>query len=119
MKRKFTILISSVGRRAQLVECFRRAASELHLALTIVGTDAAPQLSPASHLVDRCFKVPRCSDSDFLTGTVAICQRDKIDLVIPTIDPELPIFAAHAGEFESIGAKVLISDPRTIDIAFD
>jgi carbamoyl-phosphate synthase large subunit len=91
----------------------------LHLELTIVGTDAAPELSAASHLVDRCFKVPRCSESGFFTETAAICQREAIDLVIPTIDPELPIFAAHVQEFQSIGAKVLISDPSTIDIAFD
>jgi carbamoyl-phosphate synthase large subunit len=119
MNHKLTILISSVGRRAQLVQCFRQAAKELSLALTVVGTDAAPELSPASHLVDRCFTVPRCSHSNFVSNTIDICRNEKVDLVIPTIDPELPIYAAHSKEFEVTGTKVLISGPRTIDIAFD
>jgi len=119
MKRNFTILISSVGRRAQLVECFRRAAKELDLSLTVLGTDAAPELSPASHLVDRCFKVPRCSDLDFVPATIALCRNHNVNLVVPTIDPELPSYAIHAKDFEIAGAKVLISSPSTIDIAFD
>jgi carbamoyl-phosphate synthase large subunit len=119
MKRDFTLLISSVGRRAQLVECFRRAATELDIHLTVLGTDAAPGLSPASHLVDRCFQVPRCSDSEFVPETIAICRNQNVDLIVPTIDHELPIYATHVKDFELAGTKVLISSPSTIDIAFD
>ena len=119
MKRNLTILISSVGRRAQLVECFRRAARELDIHLRIFGTDAAPELSPASHWVDRCFQVPRCSDSQFVRSTIAICESQRVNLIVPTIDHELPIYASRAKEFEMAGAKVLISSPSTIDIAFD
>lgn len=119
MKRNFTILISSVGRRAQLVECFRRAAKELDLPLTVLGADVAPELSPASHLVDRCFQVPRCSDPQFVPKTIAICRSQNVNLIVPTIDHELPIYANHVKDFETAGAKVLISSPSTIDIAFD
>jgi carbamoyl-phosphate synthase large subunit len=119
MNRKLTILISSVGRRAQLVQCFRQAAAELSLALTVVGTDAAPEFSPASHLVDRCFTVPRCSHPDFVSNAIDVCRNEHVDLVIPTIDPELPIYAAYSKEFEAAGTKVLISSSSTIDIAFD
>ncbi len=119
MKRNFTILISSVGRRAQLVDCFRRAAKELDIALSVLGTDAAPELSPASHLVDRCFQVPRCSDSQFVPKTIAICRNQHVNLIVPTIDHELPIYATHAKDFEIVGAKVLISSPSAVDIAFD
>jgi carbamoyl-phosphate synthase large subunit len=115
----FTILMSSVGRRAQLVECFRRAARELSISITVLGTDATPDLSPASHLVDRCFQVPRCSDPKFVPATMEICGMYNVNLIIPTIDPELPIYAAHAKEFETAGTKVLISSPSAIDIAFD
>jgi carbamoyl-phosphate synthase large subunit len=119
MKSNVTILISSVGRRAQLVQCFRRAARELDLPLTVLGTDAAPELSPASHLVDRCFQVPPCSDPQFVSATIAICRNQNVNLIVPTIDHELPIYAAHVKDFEIAGGKVLISSPSTIDIAFD
>jgi carbamoyl-phosphate synthase large subunit len=119
MKSNLTVLISSIGRRAQLVECFRRAARELSISITVLGTDAAPDLSPASHLTDRSFLVPRCSEPGFVTATMKICGTQNVDLVIPTIDPELPIYAAYAKDFEMAGTKVLISSPSTIDIAFD
>jgi len=101
------------------VECFRRAAKELELPLTVLATDAAPELSSAAHLVDRCFKVPRCDDPLFLPQTIAICQNEGVDLIVPTIDPELPVYAKHAKEFESGGTTVLISHSDTIDIASD
>jgi len=92
---------------------------ELDFQLTVLGTDAVPDLSPASHLVDRCFKVPLCSDSQFVTNTIATCRAERVDLIVPTIDPELPVYAAHTKDFEIAGTKVLISDTNTIDIAFD
>jgi carbamoyl-phosphate synthase large subunit len=119
MKRPFTVLISSIGRRAQLIECFRRAANELGILLTVLGTDAAPDLSPASHLVDQSFHVPRCADTQFVPETLAICKSQRVNLIVPTIDHELPIYAARANEFEVAGTTVLISNAQTIDIASD
>lgn len=119
MLRDLTILISSIGRRGQLVECFRRAGRELDLRLTVLGSDVAPELSPASHLVDRCFQVPRCSDAQFVPKTIAICKRQNVNLVVPTIDYELPMYATHVKDFERESVKVLISSPSTVDIAFD
>jgi carbamoyl-phosphate synthase large subunit len=119
MKRDFKVLISSVGRRAQLVGCFRRAAHQLGIAMSVIGTDAVPELSPASHLVDRCFTVPRCSEPTFVDKMVRLCDQEDINLVVPTIDPELPLYAHATTQFENVGTRVLISGPKTIGIASD
>jgi len=119
MADKLTLLISSVGRRAQLVDCFRRAAHELGLQLRVIGADAAPDLSPASQLVDRCFPVPRCSDPTFVDEMLRLCELEAVRLVVPTIDPELPVFARSRQKFETAGTKVVISGPRTVEIAAD
>jgi carbamoyl-phosphate synthase large subunit len=119
MERAFTLLISSVGRRVQLVECFRRAAKELHLRLTVLGVDAAPELSPASQLVDRCFQVPLCSAPKFIQELLTICGKEAVNLIVPTVDPELRIYARHAQEFGTVGTRVLVSSEATIDIASD
>jgi carbamoyl-phosphate synthase large subunit len=119
MERAFTLLISSVGRRVQLVECFRRAAKELDLRLTVLGVDAAPELSPASQLVDRCFQVPLCSAPKFIQELLAICGKESVNLIVPTVDPELPIYARYAEEFATVGTRVLVSSEETIDIASD
>jgi carbamoyl-phosphate synthase large subunit len=117
--KKFTLMISSVGRRAQLVDCFRRSARELNLKLTVVGIDTAPELSPASHLVDHCFKVPRCTDPDFVPAVLRICRSQEVKLIIPTIDPELPVYAESQNLFAAAGTMVLVSSPETIRIAAD
>jgi len=119
MTRKFTLMISSVGRRVQLVDCFRRAARDLGLELTVIGVDAAPELAPASHLVDRSFKVPRCSDPDFVAAALRVCESQQVNLVIPTIDPELPFYAQSRDSFVAVGTMVLVSAPETIRIAGD
>jgi len=119
MARHFTLLISSVGRRGQLVECFRQAGTELGIELLVLGADAEPDLAPASRLVDRCFRVPRCSDPQFTQELLALSKHEHVDLIVPTIDPELPVYARHRPLFEADGIEVLISGPQTIDIASD
>ena len=119
MKRTFTLLISSVGRRVQLVECFRRAARELDLRLIVLGVDAAPELSPASQLVDRCFQVPLCSAPEFIQELLTICDKESVNLIVPTVDPELPIYARHVQKFCIAGTRVFVSSIETIDIASD
>jgi len=116
---KCKVLISSVGRRAQLIECFRRAAHELDISVSVLGADAMPKFSPASHLVDRCFTVPRCSEPNFVEHMVRLCEQEDIDLIVPTIDPELPLYSNATRLFEDAGTKVLISGPKTVGIASD
>jgi carbamoyl-phosphate synthase large subunit len=48
-----------------------------------------------------------------------ICAENSVRLVVPTIDTELPKYAAHRAEFERIGTTVTISAPATIDIGCD
>jgi carbamoyl-phosphate synthase large subunit len=119
MGKQFRLLISSVGRRAQLIECFRRAAIDLGIEIAVLGSDADPDLAPASRLVDGCFRVPRCSSPLFVEEMLRLCVREEIDLIIPTIDPELPLYARHRVLFEENGTKILVSGQQTVDIAFD
>src|SRR5207302_11180736 len=42
-----------------------------------------------------------------------------VNLLVPTIDPELPAYAKHAAEFDVVGTKALISSPSTVEIASD
>lgn len=115
----FTVLISSIGRRAQLIACFRSAFQKLGLAGRVIGVDADPQLAPAAHLADECFRVPRCADPEFVDRVVEICKDRGVRLVIPTIDPELPVYAAAREKFLAEGIRVAISGPRTVSIARD
>jgi carbamoyl-phosphate synthase large subunit len=114
-----TILLSSVGRRSQLTECFQGALEGLGLKGRILGADASPEYAPAAYLTEASFSVPRSSDPNFMSAMLALCRREEVRLVVPTIDPELPLYAGHVREFEEIGTSVAVSTPETVSIAAD
>ena len=114
-----TVLLSSVGRRSQLIESFRQALSELGVHGRVLGVDAAPKTAPAAYLVDKCYGVGRCCDPGFIDEVMRIAIEENVCLIVPTIDTELLIYAENRHRFLDHGITVAISDPETIRIACD
>lgn len=112
------ILISSVGRRTQLIGCVRESLRALNLAGPVLGVDCS-RTAPGAYLVDQFFIVPPCDHSEFLPRVLTICQENKVAVLIPTIDPELSLYAAHRNDFAAIGTTVAVSSPETIAICGD
>lgn len=99
------VLLTSIGRRVELVHAFRQAYAELSLKGNLVATDIDP-LAPAFRQVDRYYMVPRVDDSDYVPMLAAICERESIDLIFPLIDPDVPVLAAGRVELEQYGAHL-------------
>jgi carbamoyl-phosphate synthase large subunit len=114
-----TVLLSSIGRRSQLVQCFREAFRELNVAGRVIGVDLDPEHAPAAHIADACFRVPRCTHAEFIPAVLRICRQEQVRLLVPTIDTELMAYAQHRSEFSAAGTKVIVSGPDTIAIAGD
>jgi carbamoyl-phosphate synthase large subunit len=119
LSKEVTVLISSVGRRSQLVECLRQAFKELGVCGRIVGLDIAPEMAPAAYLVDKCFRVTRCSDPEYINEVLRIAIKENVCLIVPTIDTELPTYAANRQLFLERGVTIAISDSETVRIACD
>jgi carbamoyl-phosphate synthase large subunit len=115
----FTVLVSSVGRRGQLLDCFREAFDELGIQGRLIGSDADPEHAPAAHKADACYRVPRCNDPEFIPSVARLCCEQQVKLVVPTIDTELPAYAEHRQDFLAAGTTVAVSGPETIHIARD
>jgi len=118
MSAEINVLISSVGRRGQLVHCWKQSLAALGASGRILGADCS-RSAPAAFLVDQFFAVPACTNSDFVASILEICRAQRISLVIPTIDTELPIYAAHRPAFEAQGTKVAVSSPKAVAIGGD
>lgn len=101
------VLFSSVGRRVELVRAFRQAYTALGLTGHIVVTDIDP-LAPALRLADTPYLVPRLTSSEYIPALVEICRRERIDLVFPLIDPDIPVLACHRPELEATGARLAV-----------
>lgn len=118
-RKNLRILVSSAGRRAGLIECFRSAAEDLCLDLEVYACDMNPQLSAACQLSDRAFEVPHCATPGFADAVCDIVKAHGVDLVVPTIDPELRPLAESVARLESLGARVHVSPPAVVDIVRD
>lgn len=113
------ILVTSAGRRVELVNCFRSAAAKLGVEIRILACDMQPATSAACHAAEAAFAVPPADDPNYASAVLEICRREEIALAVPTIDPELlPLSLAHE-QFRSIGCEVAVSGPELIGMARD
>ena len=48
-----------------------------------------------------------------------ICLHNKIDLLIPLIDYDIPILAKNIKKFNSINTKLIVSDFQVVDNCFN
>jgi carbamoyl-phosphate synthase large subunit len=112
------ILFPSVGRRVELLRCFREAYKDLGVEGNIVATDIDP-LAPALREADRFYLGPRIDDPSYVSTLIDICRNEAIDLIFPLIDPEIPVLAAARDELQATGAFVCTVDERGARIASD
>jgi len=113
------ILFSSIGRRVELIECFRRDAKALGIDLHVIAVDSNAQMSAGCYVADRSFTVPHCDDSAFIPEVISICRNEDIHLIVPTTDIELMPYAINHGLIRDMGAHVAISSPGVIHICND
>lgn len=116
--RAMNILLSSAGRRVALLEAFREALRELAPGGYVYAVDAC-LTAPALRLADAAWQAPHCGEPSFIPTLLDLCQRERIELIVPTIDTELPVYAAHREEFAELGVVVAVSGPKTVNIAAD
>jgi len=119
MNKKSCVLITSAGRRVALMESIRADARSSGLAALICAADQNPGWSSACSLADHASPVPRCTDPAYVDVLLALCREHGVQLVIPTIDTELPVLAVARDRFEQVGARVAISAPEAVAIARD
>ena len=116
--RRFNILLTAGSRRVPLVHAFRSALKTVGAVGSVIVTDVNP-LSPAVHVADRSYRVPLATDPDYINELLAICEAEHVRLAVPTIDDELPVFAAARDAFRSIGVMTACSPEATATLCND
>lgn len=117
-KRRVVILFPCVGRRVVLVQEFRRACQRLGLEAVVVGTDTALD-SAALYGCDRRYIVKPTTDPGYERQLLRIVKREQVDLVVPTLDPDLPHWAALAPRLQKQKCHILVSTPEIVHICQD
>jgi carbamoyl-phosphate synthase large subunit len=114
----FNVLVSSAGRRVALMSAFREDLQALGIEGRVFANDMS-DLSAAWHSSDGSFIVPRCDAPNYVDFMLELCRKHQIHLLVPTIDPELPVLGAHRDAFASIGTTLHCSDLATLAIGGD
>lgn len=110
------VLITSCSRKVSLVQAFQRAVRPY--GGRVIAADCQPDAA-ALHVADGGRIVPRLSDPAFLDAVAKIVREERIELLIPTRDAELPFFAAQAERLAWLGVTVPISSSKTIALCQD
>jgi carbamoyl-phosphate synthase large subunit len=109
------VLITCAGRRTTLVELFQDAVGPDGSVLA-ADMDA---LAPARRVADIGFGVPPVDDADYPEVLLDIVRSYDVDLVIPTIDPELSGLADLRQPLAREGARAVVSDASLLNVAAD
>ncbi len=110
--REFNVLITAASRRVPLINSFVQALKNLGLRGNVVTTDMN-NLSPGLYFSDRHYLVPLATDPEYIPMLKSIAFKERIHLLVPTIDDELPVFGAVAESFLAMGVRVVISGHQT------
>jgi len=112
------VLFTCIGRRVSLLESFRRAAKQLKINASLLGTDTT-ELSPALQLCDKRFGVKPTTHAGYIKQILSIVKANNVKLLVPTVDLDLKRLAQNKPKFAALGCRVLVSDPEVIDICQD
>ena len=118
-KENVNLMVTSAGRRVELVKSFKDSISKLGLNVGVFAADMNPEYSSACLVADRFFKVPPVNSSSYIEFLLGICLENSIRIVVPTIDTELLCFSENVGVFRDAGIDVVVSDMSFVEFCRD
>lgn len=109
-----TVLLTACGVQfiPGLVNCLRENGERK---IKLIGTDMNDDktLYP---LFDKFYVVPSVKNNQYVDSLLEICEKEKVDVVLPFMSAELLPLIDRIGDFEKIGVKVSVSDKKSIEI---
>ena len=112
------ILLTSVGRRAYIIDYLRGVYKKLGLVGNIIATNSDMNTTAMS-VADKAFESPIIYDEKYIPFLLEICKSEKIDMLISLFDIDLMILAKNKSRFEEMGVKVIVSNENIINICND
>jgi carbamoyl-phosphate synthase large subunit len=110
------VLLTSVGRRNYLVDCFRDAVHPMGGEVFAVNSH---EDAPALYRADGFKIAPPINSDDYISFLLEYCVEKKIELVVPLLDNDLPVLSQARDLFSSKGIFVLVPDLHLARLAND
>jgi carbamoyl-phosphate synthase large subunit len=113
--RAINVLLTCAGRRSFAIRAFKQALNNCG---QVFACDATPD-APALQIADKGFVVPPADADNYLDVLLTICRERRVRLLIPALEPELPLLAAHRARFLEMGTLPLVSSPEIVATCYD
>lgn len=108
------ILLTSAGRRTYMVHYFMSA---LEGKGKVFASNSI--LTHTLKEADGYFLTPNIYDGNYIEYLLEKCIENKISVIIPLFDIDLPVLAKNKNAFEAIGVKVIVSDSWVTNVCND
>jgi carbamoyl-phosphate synthase large subunit len=118
VKTSLAVLFACIGRRLSLLNTFRKAAKQLKINASFLGTDTT-RLTPAMQSCDKAFLVKPVTHPAYIRQLLSIVKANNVKLLVPTVDLDLKVLSRNKPKFAAMGCSVLISAPDVVDICQD
>ena len=109
------VLFTCAGRRTFTIRAFQQALNNCGRVFACDATREAPALQ----IADKGFVVPSVYAENYIDVLLTICRDQHVRLLIPALEPELPLLAAHRARFLEIGTLLLVSSPEIVATCYD
>jgi carbamoyl-phosphate synthase large subunit len=110
------VLVTGIGGPSGV--CILQALAERPV--TLLAADIDP-FAAGLYLVepDRRVILPRGDDDTFADILLAWCEREAVDVVVPTVDSELVPLASRRAQFEHAGVRLVLAPLETLEVCLD
>jgi carbamoyl-phosphate synthase large subunit len=108
------ILITSAGKRVSLVRAFKKELINYFPEAKVFVVDFDIEHSAAAQVADKAFGICNITDCNYIDSLLNICIKNKVKVVIPTIDTELGLLSKNIDTFYQHGINIIISNSNII-----
>lgn len=111
------VLLTSAGRRVGLLRAFRQALSVYPNSAVVAG-DVDPN-APALVEADDAVLLPPVRSPEYISSLIAACCEFRANIVVPLIDPELPVLADAAEMLLCHGIRAIVPERQFVEMCND
>jgi carbamoyl-phosphate synthase large subunit len=109
------VMLTCAGRRSYNVSMFKDAVKGRG---RVFACDASADAA-AMQEADESFVVPSVEDPGYIDALLSLCESHRVRLLVPALEPELPLLSAHRARFAAVGTVALVSAPEVVATCYD
>ncbi len=86
--------------------------------IRLIGADMSDDAT-ILQMCDAAYRVPRGTDPSYVDSLLEICEKEKVDILLPIMSAELNALSENRERFKRAGTQVSVSDIASLKIAND